>query len=440
MNSTRVHFSRNNKSYRNKTAAKYELPFIKVTLTGRKNETTQILRKVKNSKRLINKQIDKLLFTGFNGSLEDFYKVYGRKGSLKIKKPKIKAKLGSALLFQSDVLQGPLKLTKTKEFNFMSKNKEKAFNMRTLLNEYNNKKNKFKFNFNLEKNKNNNIKNKSALNINIKNISKCNIDIPKDNFSNYTNLYNKEYIINKQKENLQKLLKINKIRRILRLKSRNIFKENNKSLQKSAFQENSIKESEIKNDLIKIEENKSKESKNQKFDNSQNINSIYNRKYIDNNKSKSSKNIKRIFRKYIEKKNEKDSSKLKNILDSLRTGFKSDLKEVQKFEGKDKINIWMKRSTANIISYGNSFQIMADVDFYKDHKRIIGVYPNIEREANILVFENKSRDERIIDKLKCNERKIRYIVNDTDELLKKIKSKTIRPSKSQISFYKRKKI
>ena len=61
-------------------------------------------------------------------------------------------------------------------------------------------------------------------------------------------------------------------------------------------------------------------------------------------------------------------------------------------EGKHRQNIWIKKSTANIISYGNSFQIMADEDFYKDHKRIIGVYPNIEREANILVFENKVRD------------------------------------------------
>ena len=82
---------------------------------------------------------------------------------------------------------------------------------------------------------------------------------------------------------------------------------------------------------------------------------------------------------------------------------------------------------------------MGDEDFYRDHKRIIGVYPNIEREANILVLENKARDKSIIDKLEFNERKIRYIVNDSDELLKKIRANSIKPSKSQISFYKRKK-
>ena len=430
MNLTMVHFSRNNKSYRNKSFAKYELPFIKVTLSGRKNETTHILRKVKNSKSLINKQLDNLLFTGFNGTLDDFYRVYGRKNSIKIKKPKLRVKLSNTLLFQSDVLQGPIKLTKTKEFNFMNKNKQKVVNMRTLLNEYN-KKNELK----LEKTKDN-IKNKTALNINIKNISKNSIESPKD----YSNLYNKEYIINKQREELEKLQKINKIRKILSLKSRNIFKDNNKSLQKSTVQNNSIKENEIKKEPKKKEENKTKENITKKYDNSYIAKLIHKKsKRFGNNKS--SKNIKKIFRKYIEKKNKNDdSSKFKYILDPLRTGFKSDLKEVQKLEGKDRQNIWIKKSTANIISYGNSFQIMADEDFYKDHKRIIGVYPNIEREANILVFENKARDERITDKLEYNERKIRYIVNDSDELLKKIKSKSMKPSKSQIYFYKKKNI
>lgn len=432
------HFSRNITSYKSKTAAKYELPFIKVTLAGKKNETTHILRKVKNSKSLINKQIDKLLFTGFNGTLEDFYKVYGRKESLKIKKSKLKVKLSNTLLFQSDIIQGPIKLTKTKEFNFMNKSKEKVLNMRTLLNEYN-KKNELKYNLNFEKTKES-TKIRSALNINIKNILKQSVDSPKDYFSNYTNLYNKEYIINKQKEDLEKLQKINKIRRILSLKSKNIFKDNNKSLQKSTNQNNFIKETEIKKNFQKKEDNKITKNKTPKFDNGQIIKLIYeNSKKFDRNKS--SKNIKKIFRKYIEKKNKNESLKLKGVLDSLRTGFKSDLKEVQKLEGKDKQNIWMKKSTANIISYGNSFQIMADEDFYKDHKRIIGVYPNIEREANILVLENKARDERIIDKLENNERKIRYIVNDSDELLKKIKSKSksIKPSKSQSSIFKKKK-
>ena len=434
------HFSRNTKSYKSKAAVKYELPFIKVTLAGKKNETTHILRKVKNSKSLINKQIDNLLFTGFNGTLNDFYKVYGRKESLKIKKPELRVKLNNIILFQSDVLQDPIKLTKIKEFNFINKSKEKLFNIRTLLNE-NNKKHELKYKLNLEKTNENKeiIKNKSALNISIKNISKHTIDSPKDYFSNYTHLYNKEYIINKQKEDLEKLQKINKIPKILSLKTRNIFKEKKKSLQKSTIQDNSIKDDEIKKILVKKEENKIKENKTTKFDNNQIIKLIYkNSKKLDKNKS--SKNIKKIFRKYIEKKHKKnDSIKLKSVLDSLRTGFKSDLKEVQKLEGKDKQNIWIKKSTANIISYGNAFQIMGDEDFYRDHKRIIGVYPNIEREANILVLENKARDERIIDKLECNERKIRYIVNDSDELLKKIRAKSIKPSKSQISFYKRKK-
>ena len=159
-------------------------------------------------------------------------------------------------------------------------------------------------------------------------------------------------------------------------------------------------------------------------------------------KSGGTKKIKKIFKKYFEKKS--DIPKFKSILDPLRTGFKSSLKEMQKLEGKDKKNIWMKRSTVNLITYGTAFQIMGDDDFYKHHKRIIGVYPNIEKEANIPVPEHKAKDENLFNKLKYNEKKIRFIINDSDELLKKIKSKTkskfksIKPSTSQISFYKKK--
>ena len=100
----------------------------------------------------------------------------------------------------------------------------------------------------------------------------------------------------------------------------------------------------------------------------------------------------------------------------------------------------MKKSTANIISFGNAFQIMDDSDFYKGHKRIISVYPGIEKEANLLVPINKKRDESLIDKLENNERKIKYIVHDSEAILRIIKSKakSIKPSKSQALFYKKK--
>ena len=423
MNSTNIG---NNIIAKNKSAPKYELPFIKVTLAGKKNDTTHILRKVNKSKNIIGNQIDKLLFTGFSGTLDDFYKVYGRKKSMKIKKPKIKIKLYNSILYQSDVLSGPIKLTKPKEFKFMNKSKDKSFNMRILLKEYVQKK-YLKFNNNKEKGKE--IRNKSALNINSK------------TFSNF-HLYNKEYFNNKRKEELEKMRIINKIRRILNLKSRNIFKNDNKSLEKSAIENTDIKENQNEEKKeIDIKEDEISENKNPKLGNSQIIKNLY-KNWKNMPKSGNTKRIKKIFKKYFEKKS--DIPKFKSILDPLRTGFKSSLKEMQKLEGKDKKNIWMKRSTVNLITYGTAFQIMGDDDFYKHHKRIIGVYPNIEKEANIPVPEHKAKDENLFNKLKYNEKKIRFIINDSDELLKKIKSKTkskfksIKPSKSQISFYKKK--
>ena len=89
---------------------------------------------------------------------------------------------------------------------------------------------------------------------------------------------------------------------------------------------------------------------------------------------------------------------------------------------------------------------MSDELFYKDHKRIISKYPDIEREANILVPEKKVReDNKIIEKIENNERKIRNIINENDNLLKIIRSrysnsKFIRYSKSQSSIYPKKKI
>ena len=130
---------------------------------------------------------------------------------------------------------------------------------------------------------------------------------------------------------------------------------------------------------------------------------------------------------------------MKKILDPLGNGYNCDLKEISKYDGIKKQNIWMKRSTANLVSFGRSFLIMADDNFYKEHKRIIGIYPGLEKEANILVPLDKTKgDDKIINKMEQNERKIRFIINDTDSLMKTIKSKTIKPSKSYTTIHKNK--
>ncbi len=386
-----------------KSSPKYELPFIKLTINGRKNESTQIIKKVKNSKKIINNQVDQLLLKGFNGTLDDFYKVYGKKKSYNKKKTIKKFKYFDTLLFKSDVLAGPIKKTKIKEFNFMSKNKNK-----NVINEY-----KYK------KSKNNNFEEiKSKSDIGLKNLS-VQSSYYKNNSQNNTKYFSKESIINLQKEKLER---INNIRKILCQKSRNISIDEDKSFHKSSIKDISIKDDE-----------ESKTTKIEDFPTP--IQILKKQNFL---RKGNSKKINTIFKKYFKVKNE--DTKLKSILDPLRTGFKSNLKEVLKYEGKEKKNICMKKTTANIIAFGNAFQIIDDDAFYKDHKRIISVYPAIEKEANLLVPINKKRDERLINKLENNERKIRLIVHDNSELLKILSSKvrTMKASKSQITFFKKK--
>ena len=359
---------------------------------------------------MINNEVEQLLLSGFNGTLDDFYKIYGRKEIVKKKKPKFSFKFVNTLLYKSDVLQGPIKLTKTKEFNFMNRSKDRIANMLTLLNNYTKKK-EISDSHSFEKNKN-------KVSSDLKNSSTQFVESKNKSLSN--NKYiNREFIINHQKEKLQK---INNIRKILCLKSRNI------SIDDKSFH-NSFSNKDIS--IKECEENKDSNKDNL-------IKVIRILKKPKQLKKSNTKKINNIFKKYIKEKNE--DKQLKSILDPLRTGFKSNLKEVQKIEGKDKQNIWMKKSTANIISFGNAFQIMDDSDFYREHKRIISVYPGIEKEANLLVPINIKRDESLIDKLQNNERKIRYIVHDSDAILRIIKSKakSIKPSKSQVLFYKKK--
>ena len=402
MNFVNQFFSRNYKLNKNKSSPKYELlPFIKLSLSWRKYDTNYFLRKVSKSKSVISGHLDKLLFTGFEGTLDDFYRVYGRKDIIKKIKPKEKLKLDSKLLLKSDISSKPLKLTKLKEFNLTNKIKNQ-----TSFNYYTNK-NKIKINFSLDKNKDN-VRNKSAFDISTKNNS--NIKIDYKTIMKTNRIFDKNIIIKKINKKYKKLLKIKKIRKILNKKSKDILKN---------ICETSSKEKQKK------EENNKNERKKE----------INMKKYFLKHNN-SAANINKTFKKYLLLKNsEDDPEDLKKILDPLDREIRSDLKEVQRYDGKEKQNIWMKRSTANLVSFGHSFLIMADESFYKEHKRIIGKYPNLEKEAKLLVLENKSKgDDKLINKMEQNERKINFIIRDSDSILKSIKLKTLKKTNSQPLF------
>ena len=72
-----------------------------------------------------------------------------------------------------------------------------------------------------------------------------------------------------------------------------------------------------------------------------------------------------------------------NLLDQQLKQIKSKQSNINKFT-------WIKKTTANLIDFGQLSQSMNDEQFYKERKRIIGNYRNYEKEANIYIKNLKS--------------------------------------------------
>ena len=408
---------------RNKPTLKYELPILKISL-DRKVDSSQILRKMNNSKRVINTQLDTLLLAGFKGSSDDFKKLYKRNQLVRKRRQSQRNRYSSSLFLKMDVLSKPIKLTKIKEFNFMDKKEKKIKKMEKVLNMYKYKnKNKDKEKIDYEKN----IGNKSVGDIYSKNSCKS---VNSNNY-NKTIKIDKNRIIKREMIKSSNLKKLNKIRKMLNQKSRNLLRLDNNTSQKSQNIEN--KESQNN-----IEEKDNKGNKEDKEDIKNIDKSLKNkikeriilkegRNKIRLNYNKSSDDINKIFNKYLKKKDNK--TKFKKILDPLADGFRENLKELKVDKGH---YIWIKRSTANLISFGNSFKLMADDIFYKEHKQIIEKYPNLEKDAKIIVPRRKViKNKDVINKLENNEKTIRNIFANTDRIMKGILSKSMNYSKSQ---------
>ena len=431
MNLPNKDYSKNYDNKTNKRPLKYELPFIKLNI-GRKGESTHIIKKMNNSTKLINSQLDNLLLAGFQGSKEDFNKIYGRNKINKKRKP-MRNKYNSSILLRTDLLYKPMRLTKFQEFSFMNKDKDKVMNMKTLLNLYKIK-NQILSN---EKEQENN-KEKNIYDINTKNDSSINMDSNMKNF-NKTNTINKDYIIRKQLMKFEKMKKINNIRKLLTKNCRNILNiDNNKTFYKSTNKDNnSFIDNNNNNNNNKNNNSPNKNSSLTTYDTRKHIikGIIERNKQKKINYNKSSDDINKIFDKYLKEDDEK--IKYKKIFGSLADGFKENLKEMKKDKGQ---YIWIKKSTANLVSFGNSFKLMADDIFYKEHKRIIEKYPGLERDAKILMPErNVKGDKKIIAKLENNERIIRNIFHNSEKILRTVKSKYANPTKSQPSIHKKKK-
>ena len=413
----------NNNLNNKKISSKISLPFLKVNIE-RSSDLNNISNKLENSKTLINSQTDKLLIAGFEGDEEDFKQCYKKMEPIKKKKiSNIKQKKLNKLLVKDDYL-GPIKLTKIKEFNMTLRHKnkllEKINQFKTLRNNSNRQFNKYYK------------KNKVLINSIINN----------NNSSKFNNITNGVVNLNSS-ENGNNFIYYNNssINNAFNYSTTNNFYNNSLNSLKGSYYFYNKNNSQFRSQ--RTLKNKSINQKNFVTlrdiltHTSHSINDINNRlkKYIRKNKdiytiSYSEDKDKKPKLIKINKRNNK--SNLSDVLDSLKKKHKEQiLKQIKSDEGINSQNIWIKRSTANLVSFGKAFLYLADDLFYREHKRIISKYPEIEKDADLPVIEkNNINLIKKIHKLKMeqNSRLIKDLnynnIVRVNELNKRIKNKS----------------
>ena len=288
-----------------------------------------------------------------------------------------------------------LKLTKTKEFHFNSMNDI----LRLRLNKYKyNKKGKNKINFSQTPS--------LSLYPTHEKIKKFN----NINYNLYDNNNNFEITISTnekdQKENLEKLI-IKKVPKI-NLSERNI---NSKTMDKM-YKIDSILNDTNKNfhninyNLINLYQNK----KNTTLNNLKNIPI----KGINTNEN----NFQNVTI-------ENDKINYHELFEPIKELLNKPLKLIKLDNSKKEKNkfIWMKRSTANLLAFGQVSQSMHDDVFYKERKRIVESYPLYEKDADIDVKEKKKKFYSPNAKLKTYLKKVDNLINMNETLMKNINNK-----------------
>ena len=283
-----------------------------------------------------------------------------------------------------------LKLTKTKEFHFNSNNDFLRFRL-----------NKYK----LKKNENN----KSYFS---KTSTLCLCPIHekiKSNIFINSNLYdsnNFEITIDKGKEDIRGINKI-MVKKIPNIKISGKHK-NNKVIDKIFKMQYLLNDTNrnfhnINYSLINLSQNKNKPLNNLKRICPKRINPNENRSNIQNTTI------------------ENDKINYQELFEPIKELLNKPLKQIKVNYEKNNIKqIWMKRSTANLLSFGQVSQNMHDDVFYKERKRIVESYPKYEKEANIAVKEKKKNFNESIIKLNLFSKKVDNIINMNKILMKNI--------------------
>lgn len=122
-------------------------------------------------------------------------------------------------------------------------------------------------------------------------------------------------------------------------------------------------------------------------------------KKIKKNLNKSAKSLKKFEKIRLDKN--KDMNKEKLIKKQNKINYyklfapikKSNNGPIKKYKLSKRIDsnqIWIKRSTANLLIYGQSFNLMEDGKFFKYRRNILSELPILEKEANIIKYVDNS--------------------------------------------------
>lgn len=139
---------------------------------------------------------------------------------------------------------------------------------------------------------------------------------------------------------------------------------------------------------------------------------------------------KTISNHFFRNKVKEDRRELKKIFDfSNNKSNKKGLKSIKNDIGLDTQNIWMKRSTANLILFGKIFLHLDDDIFYQEKKKILEDYPQLEKDADIDITEKfKKYDAKKLIRLQKirfdkSNLKIKILNNMTNSIIKNLKKK-----------------
>lgn len=152
---------------------------------------------------------------------------------------------------------------------------------------------------------------------------------------------------------------------------------------------------------------------------------ILNMKLKDYSRENSFKNIKKsILDKSLKQSKSQENMDLKKInfrkiFDKKDSVLEKPMVQI-KDERKNRM-IWIKKTTANLLSFGKVSKSMRDEEFYKERKRIIESYLNYEKAADLYATKKESEKNSFRNETGYkNLRKIDELLAQNKELIKKI--------------------